>query len=176
MPSKVRYSKKIAKFICSKIEDGMTIKAIAQEYAGKVPHEKSIWRWRTRYPDFKTLIDSALQTKFWMTNDKIGELTNKPLPTPDELAKKYNTDDKTLIKAYLAAELKQRRDVFDKYRLDLSKLAPKMFPEFSDKVQIEHKGNVGGPQIVIQSYAVPDQAVINITPNPLELDKPKGEK
>lgn len=151
----VRYSAELADFICSKVEKGMTLTDICRKYKSKMPESKTVYQWRRTRPDFKEKYDTAYQTKLYGHLDEIMDLMDAPLPTPDEVREKYGIegDDVKSLKTYLYAEQQNRRLKIDSLKFITSKIMPKMVPEMSDKIKVDHE--VKGMTFVLQDWSTP---------------------
>lgn len=143
----VRYTKKLAEFICDKIESGMSVAQIVRKYGPesgddfKVPTEKTIYRWRRQHQDFKADYDIAYQTFMYRKIDEMYDIGDAELPTIDEIAKltgKANPSPAEIGK-YINAYQSKQRDKVNILKFVSAKLAPKLVPELSDKVQVDHK-------------------------------------
>lgn len=166
----VRYSSELADFICSKVEKGLTLTDICRKYKSKMPDRATIYQWRRKRPGFKEQFDTAYQTKLYGHLDEIYELMDAPLPTPDEVRAKYGieSDDMKSLKTYLYAEQQNRRLKVDSLKFITSKIMPKMVPEMSDKIKVDHE--VKGMVFQLQDWSPPKIA------KGIEIDVDKEEK
>ncbi len=178
MSKPIRYSKKIAKFICDKLEEGMEITKICAKYPD-MPHAKSIYRWRRKIPEFKVQYDTARQTQCYLWMDEHEELSKMPPPSILDVMDEYGFTDTTLGKIQLNTIMNQRRERISSLKFNIAKLAPKMVPELSDKLTIEHEN---APNINILNYSLPEGTTNNLVLPPEVLehkkdnsDLPEGE-
>lgn len=141
MPNKVKYSKQLAKFICDKVEAGLSVSDIVRKYPEKMPERSTIYKWRRDKPEFKEMFDMAYEAKMHLHIDELYDLPNQPLPTiqsiEDELG---HTLDGAMAKSYLNAELQKRRMKIDTLKFIAGKLAPKLVRDLSDKLEVKHEG------------------------------------
>ncbi len=151
----VRYSAATTNFICKKIEEGMLLKHICQNFPEKAPDESTVYKWRKKHAEFKDKFDKAYETLLYRCMEEFMELKNLSIPTPTEIDIKYGLDgDKTLIKAYLGAEQKnvdKRKDIL---KTILTHIFPKKSSDMSEKVQVDHE-HKGGVQFVLQDWSKP---------------------
>ena len=123
----VPYSTKLARYICEKVEDGMRVKTICEQYKDIMPEEKTIWKWRRTKPKFKEMIDIAYQTLMYMTLDELDYVSKNP-PNILSVADKYNLTDLRQVQIQLTAEMRAWAERLSKLKLDAVKLAPKIVP------------------------------------------------
>src|ERR1051326_703857 len=76
-----KYSKKLQDFIVDKIEEGMTLAEVCAEYGPPkhdvVPNEKTMYRWKKKYSEFKVAIDEAYQTLIFKMMDEMNDLSKQ---------------------------------------------------------------------------------------------------
>ena len=136
----VRYSKAVINFIADKIESGMSIRQICIRYPDRVPEEKQIHKMKRKHEYAQVTIDTAYQTLLTSLVDRIIDISHQPLEgeTREELLR----------------EEKERRLQLDSLKFLASKITPKLVPQYSDKVRVEHEGSVE-QQFVVVDYALP---------------------
>ena len=116
-----KYSKTVCDFICSKIEDGLTIKEITDKYSENgLIAEKTVYRWKKKYPEFREAIAVAYQTFFCCKLEEL-EVLSKTDVDPNMSASERNS------------ALQQKKIRVDALKFMLSKIAPKMCPELQDR-------------------------------------------
>lgn len=146
-----KYSKKLASFICEKIEGGMTLSDVCRKYPDKVPVRRTILRWQEKNEEFKEKMDFAYQC--WMQS-KLDRLTYVSTAPRLELYPDLDAKD-----AYEA-----RRAEMDALKFMLAKMGDRMTKRWAvtQKVEVEHKGDVG-PKFLIMNYApeVKDEKIVN---------------
>lgn len=149
-----KYSKKVAEFLCSKIEQGMNPTNVVKNYPDQMCSYGTIWVWRREHKEFREMLDLAYESYIMLMIDEMDDITrNKtPLHFDREEARAY-ADDRRI-----------RLNALDKLT---GRAAAVLTKRFDTKQTIVHEGeNLGGPQIIIQSYAKKpeDNEVIDITP------------
>lgn len=142
----IKYSASLADFICDKIEDGMTLKAVCEKFGSMLPDEKNIYKWKRKYPEFKEKLDNAYHTFFIKLIDEIKYLSE--LDIPEELS----PAEKNLL-------IKQRDQKIKANQFLLVKIAP-IFVKDMERKQ-EPAVNISLPPIQIISYK-------DIQPIPIE--------
>lgn len=163
MAAKNTYNQGRANFICDKIADGWTLSKLCKEYSGtELPIEKTIYRWKDKYPEFREQLALAYQTHIYKQMDELRdlseELLNMPEPSPEEIF--TDEDGEVDLKGGVAklkmraGMIKERRDNIkiriDAIKFSLSHLAPKLVPELKDQAKVQV--GVVLPQINIISY------------------------
>lgn len=140
---RVRYTTKMGKFICSEIENGLTLAEVCRTHAREgFPKRRTILNWQKEHPEFKEGMDFAyycwVQTKI----DRLNEISTT-----------------TLVKLYPELEHKeaveQRRAEMDALKFITGKLAPALSTRWDKAQTVKHEGlpeNMG-PVINIMSYA-----------------------
>jgi hypothetical protein len=141
----IRYSKALADFICEKIEDGLCVAEIVRKYGPKtrhykVPTEATIYRWRRVHAEFKKAYDIAYQTFVYAKIDEMYSLMNQGDPTVEEIKKVIGDPDPhpSIVRAYISAHQQKKRLKIDTLKFIAAKLAPKLVPELSDKLDVKH--------------------------------------
>lgn len=144
MANQVRYSKKIAKFICDHVADGMTVAEICdRKFKDITPDSRTVYKWRPKHPEFDEQLHQAYETHFLRKYEEMEEITQKS-------AKELYPD----LEFKEAAEARRAR--LDVLKFALGKMAPVLARRtFSSKVEVEHSGEVKGPTIQIMSYSKP---------------------
>lgn len=142
--AKVRYSLKLANKICQRLENCETLTAICKDE--DMPNERTVYRWVRDIDGFREMYNTARQTQVYKWSDEMMDLTNAPLP---------------LIKEEMVAEKERRRLRIDALKFQIAKGVAAMRDNLTRKIQVEHSGEVQGPQIVVTNYAQPaiDQAI-----------------
>lgn len=166
MAPPVKLSKAIVSFLCDKIEDGITISKICKEYKHHelVPEEKTIYRWKKKYPEFKVALNEAYQTFFYKKMDELEDLSEEYKQIEEELAVLSDAAGKDRVhfnkfKAALMSSKDHRDNVkmrIDTLKFILGKLAPKLVTELAD----QSKQIVAPTSIVVVNYKDqrPDEA------------------
>lgn len=167
-----KYSKAITDFITDKIEGGQTAAEICRLYPDMV-EEKTYYRWKKKYPEFKKAVDLAYQTFFYKKIDEMEDLSKELIVTEKKLSELLekasvvitgNKKDKKACEELaerdsnntaFKLEIMMNRDRRDniRVRMDalkfiLHKLAPKMVQELADTTQTQ----VMMPSITIVNY------------------------
>src|SRR5574338_692061 len=114
-----KYTRHISEFICNKVEEGLTVKEICTKYADIVPIEKTIYRWKKKYPEFHNALNASYNTFFMRLIDEVRYLMNQEVPT--HLA----PNEKSLW-------LKERDQKLKTNQFLLTKIAPKFVPELQE--------------------------------------------
>lgn len=181
---KIRYSKKLATFICKQIEAGHSVADICRKHGRKkgrkdgantVPESATIYKWRREHPEFKEQYDIAYQTYMYSKIDELSRISAEKAPTVDEIVKATGQEDPhpSIVRAYLSDWRAGQRSKIDVLKLITAKLAPKLIPELSDKVQVDHKVD-NQLRIVLPDWGL-DQSDIKIIDQEGDvlLDKPE---
>ncbi len=148
----VRYSKKLAKFICKKLEEGLSLTEIIRRHPDVMPTRSVVYNWRRNKSDFRDMFDLAYETKLRMHIDELDDLMNAPIPSIQDIEDEMGCAlQPTMAKAYLNAFLQQRRLKIDTLKFIASKLASKLVPELKDKVSLEHSG--GGINVILPDWS-----------------------
>jgi len=142
----IRYTKKLKEFICTKIETGMCVADIVKKYGPKamekpiVPLERTIYRWRREHDEFREAYDIAYQTFIYGKIDEMYTLMDQPIPTVEEITKLSGESNPSpqIISRYISAWQSQQREKIGSLKFVAAKLAPKLIPELSDKMTVEH--------------------------------------
>lgn len=120
-----KYTKALGEFICAKVEDGTTVKDIAESYKNQgMVDEATIYRWRKKFPEFKYALDQAYQIFFYRKIDELEELSKKPI-------------DEANGRSSNGLEIAQRKIRVDALKFILTKIAPKMCSELRDTPQTQ---------------------------------------
>lgn len=158
-----KYSVKLQDFIVDKIEEGMTLAEVCRNYSTVVPIEKSLYRWKKKYPAFKIAIDEAYQTLIFKMMDEMNDLSKEIRDLDKEWDKLSDslTGDETSreiagMSSLLSSKLRDKRDSA-KVRLKalefmLTRIAPKLVPELKET---SHSMQVSIPSINIVNYSPP---------------------
>lgn len=130
-----RYSKKLQDFIVDKIEEGQTIAEICREYKQIVPIEKTLYRWKKKYPEFKKAVDDAYQTLIFKMVDELNDLSKQAVRLAEELANTRDIDDAKFEAMKLKGQLDAVKTRMKAIEFMLNKIAPKLVPELRDRKQ-----------------------------------------
>lgn len=123
--SLVKYSEALSNVICDNVEDGITVAELCRNPAYKehgFPIERTIYRWKKQYPEFKVKLETAYQTLFYRKIDELdylAKLKYEPEPGDDpkvQWAKARAFDD----------SIKRQIDVI---KYTLANIASKLVPE-----------------------------------------------
>ena len=152
--SGIRYSLKWAKEFCSEVGKGNTVKDIVDKWQplGRSPAYQTVWSWRSKYGEFRTLLTEAYESKIMLWSDELEKLSKETTPmfdTPAQYAS-YRDDRKTRIQTL---------------QYNIAKLAPVFNKEFTTSTKLDVKG-IETPKIAVISYATPD----------VSSKEPKGSK
>ncbi len=133
----VKYSKSLSDFICSKVEDGISVSEQCRIYKGTLPEERTIYRWKKKYPDFGRDLEAAYRVFFYRMIDELNDLS------------KAKIEGENKVEMY--AEMARIRNRIDTLKFLIAKIAPKLIPELRDTVQ-----NV--------QMAMPSITIVNFSP------------
>lgn len=145
----VRYSKSVINFIADKIAGGKSLAQVCREFPEQTPEEKQVHKWKLKHEYARVTIDTAYQTLLISYVDKLIDLAHTPLPDCDSREE--------LLKAE-----KERRLQQDSLKFLAAKITPKLVPQYSDKVKVEHEGSTG-PQFILVDYSRPDDSSKDVT-------------
>ncbi len=123
-----KFTKALGDYICSKVEDGISVRQLCKTHREEgMINESTVYRWKKQYPDFKSDLDAAYRVYVFKQMDEVNELSMELL----DIARKLTTVSKEEAMAYrlLADGIRQRIDVL---KFSLAKLAPKLVPELKD--------------------------------------------
>ena len=164
-----KYSQKIVEFIVDKIEGGMTLAEICREYGppthSTVPNEKTCYRWKKKYPEFKKSLDSAYQTLIFKFMDEMNDLSKKILRMSKEVREfEVVVDDmgdkdysgRNLAKDNLKMEIEACKLRHKSLEFMLTRIAPKLVPELKEDSQTTFTNL---PPINIINYSRPDKGL-----------------
>lgn len=155
-----KHSKKLQEFICDKIEEGTTLAAVCEKYAGEVPNEKTMYRWMKKYPDFKKAINEAYKTLLMCLIDKklrlaeraqeLAEVINQTNNEYNELTDSYDRAiDEAIKKAKFEIEsIKVQQKALE---FTLTRIAPKFVEDLRESAS--HNAIASLPPITIINYA-----------------------
>lgn len=150
-------------FIADKVEQGLTLEEIHEEFKEVAPAPKTIWTWKKKYPEFRELMDMAYRQQLTNHLDEVNKLSKELIKIDDELKNKLeyaeNTGDPDDMKEAMsfarlrATVMKDRRDNI-KVRIDtlkflLSHVATKLVPELKEAP----KAMFNMPSIQIVNYS-----------------------
>lgn len=159
-----RYSKKLAQKIVDKLAEGHSLEKIVNVVLkDETPSRKTIYNWMHKHDEFREKIESAYRL-FIMA--KINEM---------EYLTDFMDSGRSLKELYPHIDSERERMHVHRTRIDTlkfitGKLAPALSKDFAkpEKVEIEHTGEISGPQIQIVSYAV--EPVTEKVVNSIESD------
>lgn len=140
---RIRYTPKLGRFICEKIEDGLTLSEVCKKYADTVPARRTILNMQKENPEFKEAMDFAY---YCFIQTKIDELEHVSTASLTELFPEL--EHKEAVEA--------RRARLDALKFLTAKLAPALSTRWDKAQTVKHEGipeGTGGPQIMIVSYA-----------------------
>lgn len=186
MATNKKYSKAFLEFICDHVADGMTVKAICEKYPRDLcPEERTVYRWKKKYPEFNKALEEAYQTFFYKKLDEIEELSKELLDNEKSIkeleaidasadSKKEANDAK---KNWLYAR-KARQDAIrmrlDVLKFTISKIAPKMVPELKDTPASQAIAYTP-PQITIINFQEPKKELLEVKAVDQILIEQKGK-
>ena len=145
-----KYSKKLVEFIVDKIEGGMTLAEVCREYEGTVPTEKSCYRWKKQYPEFKKALDEAYQTLIFKMMDEMNDLSKKAMVLADELKNCTDMEEAKFESTRLKGQLDATKTRIKALEFMLTRIAPKLVPDLQDTAQ---NTTLQLPPITIVNYA-----------------------
>ena len=166
----IKYSQEVNDFICAKIEEGLCVADMVKKYgpgSRKVvlPTAATIYRWRRLHDDFKHAYDVAYPTFIYGKIDEMYTLMNEPIPTVEAIKEATGQEDPnaSVLKVYMASHIAKNKLKIDTLKFIAGKLAPKLIPELSDKVNVRHEID-GKLQIALPVWSL-TQKVIDVTPD-----------
>jgi hypothetical protein len=174
-----KYSPKIVDFIVDKIEGGMTLAEVCREYGPPsselIPNEKSCYRWKKKYPEFKKALDDAYQTLIFKMMDEMNDLSKESMRLADELKESGNMREAKFEAIRLKGQLDAVKTRIRALEFMLTRIAPKLVPDLKESPAESRIAQL--PPINIINYA--DKPLIigidpmssNNTPRPLICDK-----
>lgn len=154
--SRIKYSDKIADFICEKVAEGLTVADICDRlFKDSLPPSTSVYRWQNEHPDFDKKLTVAYVSHFMRKYEELEYITRATLAElfPDI------SDQRERFEA--------RRTRVDTLKFSLGKLAPVLTNRFktTQTLEVEHKGNQ--PLFQILNFELPNLLNNNI----IEHDK-----
>jgi hypothetical protein len=149
-----KYSQKIVDFMVDKIEGGMTLAEVCREYGppkhDAIPNEKTCYRWKKKYPEFKKALDGAYQTLIFKMMDEMNDLSKEAMRLADELARCTDIGEAKFEAMKLKGQLDAVKTRIKALEFMLTRIAPKMVPELQDTAQ----GSIAHlPAITIVNYS-----------------------
>ncbi len=156
-----KYNKALGVFIASKVEDGMTLKAVHAQYP-EVPTPKTIIEWKKAFPEFNDLMKQAYGTQIYNQMDEMKDLSEELLRIDESLSAKImnaqkSGDEGELKEALMyakihSATLRDRRDNIrvrlDTIKFSLSKLAHIFLSEFKESPKTAIQVNIPTVQVI----------------------------
>lgn len=174
---KAKYSKKIQEFIVDKIEDGLNLHEVCERYGPPngsiIPNEKTLYRWKKKYPDFKAAIHEAYENLMFKWTEEMDTLsrTIKSLDSQytdieSEYDKLINDNEFFAAKALMlktASKIKDTRDGA-KVRLRalefmITRIASRFVPEFKETSANSKISEL--PTITIKQYITSPEPIVN---------------
>ncbi len=144
-----KYSKALGDYICGKVQEGVSVRALCKTHRenGMIA-EKTIYRWKKAYPEFKKNLDDAYRDLIFMQMDELNELSKELM----DIAKKMGEATKEEVAAcrLYSDGIRQRMDAL---KFSLAKLAPKLVPELQDQANVQ----IAIPTINIIRYTTDTQ-------------------
>jgi hypothetical protein len=139
----LKYTNKLAEYVLERMESGKNLIEICREYNSGLPEgdatlkPNSIHKWKRDHPDFKEQYNTAYESRIQYMSEYIDDLAHTPLPETGD----HKRDN---------LELTRRKMIIDTIKFELAKLNASRFKQ---EVKVTHDN---APQIIVQSYAVPD--------------------
>lgn len=139
----LKYTKKIAEHVCQEMEQGKNLIDICNTYNKKLLEgdatlkPNSIHKWKRDHPEFKEQYNTAYESRIQYMSEYIDALAHEPLANTGD----HKRDN---------LELTRRKLIIDTVKFELAKLNANRFKQ---QVEVTH---ANAPQIVIQSYAIPN--------------------
>ena len=146
-----KYSQKLQDFIVDKIEGGMTLAEVCREYKDIVPIEKSLYRWKKKYPAFKQAVDEAYQTLIFKMMDEMNDLSKEAMGLADQLSKCLDIDDAKFEAMKLKGQLDATKTRIKALEFMLTRIAPKLVPDLKETAAENKLFNL--PPITIINYS-----------------------
>lgn len=160
-----KYNKSLGVFIANKIEEGMTLKQVHEQYP-EVPTPKCIIEWKKKFPEFNQAVKDAYGTRIYLEMDEMKELSEELLKVDEELRKRMDSaaksgDEEHVKEALLFAKLHSAtlRDRRDNIRVrlrtiefNLSRLAHTFLSEFKEPPRATASVQLNVPSVQIISY------------------------
>lgn len=137
--TEVRYTKKVIKFVCDKISDGLTLSGICRRYHGRSPlipeERRTLYRWMDRHPDFKEAYLKAKGIQHLVWQDDIKDLADEEAPDTGDAKRDH--------------AVMRQREFKARTMLALSgQLASKYAPELKEKKETGNQIAIEGIQVV----------------------------
>lgn len=153
-----KYSQKIQDFIVDKIEEGMTLAEVCREYGPPkgeiVPNEKTCYRWKKKYPEFKKAIDEAYQVLIYKLMDEMHILSKKVMNMAHDLSRTLDISDAKFEAIKLKGEMDACKTRIKTIEFTLTRIAPILVPSLKDNSnQIQYAQL---PPINIINYSKPE--------------------
>jgi len=149
-----KYSLKIQEFIVDKIEGGMTLAEVCREYGPPtgihVPNEKSCYRWKKKYPEFKKAVDDAYQTLIFKMMDEMNDLSKEAMKLANLLKQCQDMEDAKFEAVKLKGQLDAVKMRIKALEFMLTRIAPKLVPELKEtpaNKNVEPNDKFGFPRI-----------------------------
>ncbi len=141
-----KYSPALGRAIAEKVEDGHTIGEICNKMkVPGFPDEKTVYRWKKKYPDFKALLNEAYQDLMFKMLDEQVTLA-KELDDMTRTLTEVDSHTASAIKLHQTS-IKARIQVI---QFTLAKIAPKIVHDLKDA-----QADTAIPTVNIVMYADP---------------------
>ena len=140
------FNRKVGKFILDKLIEGMTLKEICHRFADKVPGDKTIIRWKVKYPEFGQAYEEARRIQAEGCLEDMREIAetiiDENLPATQANILIRENDRRFRQKSHLLGVLNREK--------------------YGNKVNVEHSGN-SKQEVVVVSYAAEDESTVRLT-------------
>lgn len=163
---KTRYSKQLQDFIVDKIEDGMNVHDICQEYGPPkgelVPDEKTIYRWKKKYPEFKLAVHEAYETLMFKWTEEMDTLS-KMIRDLVKNQESLHEDDPRGFVAKIKAEIDVAKVRLKALEFMITRIGKVFIPEFKEDAKGARQSDL--PTVIIKQYIQTQEPVINDVEN-----------
>lgn len=137
-----KYTKALGRAIAQKVEEGYCVKEICEQLKPRgFPNEKTIYRWKKKYPEFKEVLDRAYQDLIFKMMDEMNVLSK------ESISQDTDKNRKEAIKIRLKT-----------LEFMLNKIAPKLVSDLKDVQQTAVPQNI----TVINYSKAPEKVVNNL--------------
>lgn len=155
-----KYSAKLTEFICDKIEGGMNLSEVCKKFSadngGVVPIEKTLYRWKKKYPEFKKAIDEAYQTFIFKLMDEGDDLTKEVMEISKALKNAIDNEEARFEATKLRGRLDAAKMRMKYIEFTLTRIAPKLVPDLKES---QSNLTVSLPAITLINYAIKPQSL-----------------
>lgn len=132
----LKYSNKVQDFIVDKIEGGMTLAEVCREYGPPnstvIPNEKTCYRWKKKYPEFKKALDDAYQTLIFKMMDEMNDLSKEAMNLKDQLSACTDIGEAKFEATKLKGMLDAVKTRIKALEFMLTRIAPKLVTELKE--------------------------------------------